>query len=160
MGESRRSGDDRKGVGWCATIVLSIVVLLGWLPVAVGAGTGEAVVVGIVEAISGSTQNYLLRRDGADVRLRICDQIEVGDRFVVPPDGGIKVRLATGELLLVTASNSDLPIESRGAPATVVSNLLANLASLVTPWHDFVELNFSVRGKERPHSAGEAMDLH
>ena len=38
-------------------------------------------------------------------------------------------------------------------------NLLANLRDMLTPWHDFVDFNFSVRGADRSRSAGEPLDL-
>jgi hypothetical protein len=74
-------------------------------------------------------------------------------------DGEVRVRLTTEELLIITQRQSDQPIEARGVPAGVPSNLLAMLGGLITPWHDFVELNFAVRGANAQPTPTEPLEL-
>jgi hypothetical protein len=118
----------------------------------------ERIVVGTVESLRGASRFYELRRGEEARPLRIADQVLAGDRIIVwREDGLVRVRLNTGELRIIERRHSNQPFEMSGAQASVVSNLLAGLARLVTPWHDFIELNLSVRAA--PASALASLEM-
>jgi hypothetical protein len=138
-------------------IYLSMLILSLWASAAVAARAAE--VVGIVEDIKGSSGDYALVRGDAKLQLRICEEIQNGDKIVLPQDGEVRVRMTTDESIVLTERQSGQPIKERGAPASRTSNLLANLAEVITPWHDFVEFNLAVEGPAPKSPAREPLEL-
>ena len=138
---------------------LSKLVLLVCLVTDATASGNDVAVVGIVEGFKGLSKKYDLNRNGAVLHLRICDEIRAGDSITVPRDGSVKILLTTGERLELNERQSKQPIESRGAPATITSNLFANLASLLTPWHDFQAYNFAIREVGDQPSASKPLEI-
>ena len=137
---------------------MTLLILLGSVPA--GAAAEQTTVVGVVERMSGSSDGYALRRSNTKLPLRICDQVQTGDRIVVEREGGeVWVRLTTGEKRVISLSQSDQPLEIRGTSATFGSNLLASFTEPFTRRHDFLESNVAVRGLRLRASTGQQLAL-
>jgi hypothetical protein len=127
----------------------------------VGSAAAEGVVIGIVEVFDGPSTDYGLRRNNAELGLHICDEIQPGDKIVFRrKDGRVRIRMISGEVRTITSLAQEEPITApKGEAASISGNLLVNLREMLTPWHDFVEFNFSVRGAGRSQPVGELLDL-
>jgi len=120
----------------------------------------DAVVLGLVEEFKSPSRDYKLVRGGKELPVRICDQIQAGDAISkMPSNGSVKIRLTTDEIVEVTGRQLNQPIEPRGMQPTFKSNLFANLASLLTPWHDSQAYNFAIRDIGDQPSASQPLQI-
>lgn len=139
--------------------VRSAFVLLLCLAATPAIPAEEGSVIGVIGTIRGLSRDYELHRGDEILPLRIFGQVMAGDRVVIRnEDGLVRIHLTTGEVRTLERHNSNKALEISGAPATVLSNLIAGVAGLLTPWHDFVELNLSVR-TSAPAPTDDPLDL-
>jgi hypothetical protein len=158
----RHEGDrDRKWLGTLTSGIFLCKFALLFSPcTSATAAANDAVVIGVVEEFKGLSRDYRLNRGGPDLPLRICDQVQAGDRISkMPRNGSVKIRLTTDEIVEVAERQLNQPIEPRGMQPTFRSNLLASLASLLTPWHDSQAYNFAIRDIGDQPSASQPLQI-
>jgi hypothetical protein len=125
---------------------LACLIGVVWLAAALPA-LADGPVIGTVEDLKGPSKHYRLQRDGHELPLRIFDQLRAGDVIVMSErDDEVRIRRTTDEVETIPASKSGAALEAKGSPGRQVSNLIASAVGLLTPWHDFVNLNVNVRG--------------
>ncbi len=109
-------------------------------------------VVGYVEWLVPPSSNYAVVRGNETSGVKLLSQLFDGDKLVVrDPDAQIRLRMSSGDTVVVMASQSPFTVAARGTENTRFSNLVATMQDALTWWFDSPQYEVNLMPRNEAH---------